>query len=370
MASLVLDALFLKTTSLSNRFVYCHVGGNHATALMATIRDIAKRANVAVSTVSAVINQSAPVSQAVVARVEKAIRDMGYMPNVAARSLRNGDSRLIGLVVPDISNPFFSAIARIIETRSLAAGYMAFVYNTDEDPRREDQILSMMHMQRVAGLILTPTESSAEHGARLSKHLKVPTILLDRHMADTGFEAVVLDNRQAAKVAADYLLRLGHRRIAIMAGREGVSSADERLDGCRAAFESYNVPWDPSLVLHGDYDQTRALAVTQRVMSGPNRLTAVLAFNNVMTIGILRGLHSLGLSCPRDVSIIGIDDFDWAEAVQPRLTVVAQPVAAMAERAIDRLLAQLGGEPARADRWHVFEPVLISRDSCVAAPAA
>ena len=332
---------------------------------MATIRDIAKRANVAVSTVSAVINQSAPVSQAVVARVEKAIRETGYTPNVAARSLRSGDSRLIGLVVPDISNPFFSAIARIIETRSLAAGYMSFVYNTDEDPRREEKILRMMHMQRVAGLILTPTESSAQHGAKLAKHLKVPTILLDRHVQDADFEKVVLDNRHAALMAADYLLRLGHRRIAIIAGREGVSSADERLEGCRQAFENHKAAWNPARVLRGDYNQAQALSVTQRVMSSPDRPTAVLAFNNVMTIGILRGLHSLGLSCPKDVSIIGIDDFDWADAVQPRLTVVAQPVAEMAERAIERLLAQLGGEPPREDRWHVFEPVLVARESCI-----
>ncbi|MBX3579440.1 MAG: LacI family DNA-binding transcriptional regulator [Rhizobiaceae bacterium] len=332
---------------------------------MATIRDVAKRANVAVSTVSAVINQSAPVSQAVVARVEAAVREMGYTPNVAARNLRRGDSRLIGLVVPDISNPYFSTIARIVEARSLAAGYMAFVYNSDEDPRREEEILRMMQMQRIAGLILTPAASSAEHGRRLARHLKVPTILLDRHVEDVDYEAVLLDNRQAARLAADYLLRLGHRRIAIIAGREGVSSAEERLEGCRDAFAKHGVPLDPKLMLRGDYDQTRAMTATQRLMSGAERVTAVLAFNNVMTIGILRGLHSLGLSCPGDVSIIGIDDFDWAEAVQPRLTVVAQPVAAMAERAIGRLLARLGGEEPSPGEWHVFEPVLVARDSCI-----
>lgn len=332
---------------------------------MATIRDIARHAKVAVSTVSAVINQSAPVSQAVVARVEAAIREMGYTPNNAARSLRNGATRLIGLVVPDISNPFFSAIARIVEERSLAAGYMAFVYNSDEDPDREEEILRMMHMQRIAGLILTPAASSAAHGAKLAKHLKVPTILLDRHVQGTDYEAVLLDNRQAARLAADYLLRLGHRKIAIIAGREGVSSAEERLEGCREAFQKHQVPFDSALVLRGDYDQTRALSATQRAMSSADRVTAVLAFNNVMTIGILRGLHSLGLSCPRDVSIIGIDDFDWAEAVQPRLTVVAQPVAEMAIRSIDRLLAQLSGEPPAPERWHVFEPVLVARDSCI-----
>ncbi len=335
---------------------------------MATIRDIAKRANVAVSTVSAVINRSAPVSQAIVARVEAAIRETGYLPNGAARSLRKGESRLIGLVVPDIGNPFFSTIARVIESRSLAAGYMAFVYNTDEDPRREENILRMMQMQRVAGLILTPTMSSAQHGETLVRHLKVPTILLDRHVTDVDLEAVLLDNRQAARVAADYLLRLGHRRIAIMAGREGVSSSDERLEGCRQAFANNGVPFDPDLVLRGDYNQVQALGATQRVMSNPTRPTAFLACNNVMTIGILRGLNSLGLSCPDDVSVVGIDDFDWAEAVQPRLTVIAQPVAEMADRAIDRLLALMAGGTPREDRWHVFEPMLIARESCRRAP--
>ena len=134
---------------------------------MATIRDVARRAGVAISTVSAVINRSAPASNAVIARVEKAIAEIGYMPHGAAQTLRSGQSRIIGLIVPDITNPHFSTVARVTETVCMAAGYMTFVYNTGEDPDHEMQILKMMRMQRVAGLILISTRSDAEHGARL-----------------------------------------------------------------------------------------------------------------------------------------------------------------------------------------------------------
>ena len=332
---------------------------------MATIRDVAKRAGVAVSTVSAVLNRSAPVSSAVVARVEQAIRETDYTPNRAARSLRKGDSRLIGLVVPDISNPFFSTIARVVEDRSLAAGYMAFVYNTNEDLVREEKILAMMRGQRVAGVILAPAASSAPHGDKLRQHLDVPIVLVDRDVEGTNFEAVVLNNRQAARMAAEYLLRFGHRRIAIVAGREGVSSADQRLEGCCEALVESGVPIDPDLVLRGDYNQEQALHVTQRVMSSLNHPSAVIAFSNVMTIGILRALSSLGLSCPQDVSLIGIDDFDWAEAMHPRLTVIGQPVTEMAETAVDRLLDLIAGAPPSKNRRHVFDPVLIARESCI-----
>ena len=170
---------------------------------MSTIRDVALRAGVAVSTVSAVINRSAPTSAAVVERVERAIAEIGYAPQRSAQTLRSGRSRFIGLIIPDITNPHFAALARVVENECLRAGYMTFVYNTDEDSDHEMRILRMMRMQQVAGLILISTSPDAHHGKRLMAEVEVPTVLMGSRVDDTPFDFVSLDDVKAGRLAAD-----------------------------------------------------------------------------------------------------------------------------------------------------------------------
>ena len=198
---------------------------------MTTIRDVAKRAGVAISTVSAVINRSAPTSVDVVARVERAIAEIGYAPQRAAQTLRSGRSRLVGVIVPDITNPHFSALARVVENECLKAGFMTFVYNTDEDTEHEMRILRMMRMQQAAGLILISTRSDARHGRRLLMEIGVPVVTMGSLVAGTPYDFVALDDVEAGSLAAGRLLDLGHRRILVIGGREGVSSHELRLKG-------------------------------------------------------------------------------------------------------------------------------------------
>ena len=162
--------------------------------MLSTIRDVARRAGVAISTVSAVINHSAPTSADVVARVERAVAEIGYSPQRAAQTLRSGRSRLIGVIVPDITNPHFSALARIVEKQCLQAGYMTFVYNTDEDTNHEMRILRMMRRERVAGLILISTRSDARHGRRLMQEIHVPTVLMGSAVSGAPYDLVALDD--------------------------------------------------------------------------------------------------------------------------------------------------------------------------------
>jgi DNA-binding LacI/PurR family transcriptional regulator len=335
---------------------------------MATIRDVARRAGVAISTVSAVINRSAPASEVVIARVEKAIAEIGYMPHGAAQTLRSGQSRIVGLIVPDITNPHFSTVARVTETVCMAAGYMTFVYNTGEDSDHEMQILKMMRMQRVAGLILISTRSDAEHGARLMAEINVPTVLFGSSVQDVPFDTVALDNVRAGQLAVSYLVGLGHRRIAIISGRKGVSTGEERLDGCRVALVEHGLSLDDKLIMTGNFDQEQAFENTRRIMSGEDKPSAIFALSNMMTIGIMRALITMNIASPRDVSIIGIDDFEWPEIMNPQPCAVAQPLVEMTEVAIGMLLDQIETGKNPTGRRLTFEPKLIERASC--APAA
>lgn len=330
---------------------------------VSTIKDVAKRAGVAISTVSAVINKSAPVSDRTIARVERAIADIGYTPHAGAQSLRSGQSRVIGLILPDIQNPHFAAVARVVETACLEAGYMAAVYSTSEDFDRETQILRMMRQQRVAGLMIIPTRSDADHGRRLLSKIHVSTVLLDSFVEGLPFDVVKLDNRAAGRIATEHLLELGHRRIAVTTGRDNIATGVDRLDGFLDAHATYGVTVDRSLFLPGRFNQELAHQSTLAVMRRDDRPSAVLALSNMMALGVYYALHELGLDVPGDVSVVSIDDFDFAAIMNPPPTVVAAPVRAMAERGIRILLEEIAGKGKPSGVRQLFAPSLIVRKS-------
>lgn len=331
---------------------------------MATIKDVARRAGVAISTVSAVLNRSAPVSEATIARVESAVAEIGYTPHGAAQSLRSGQSRLIGLIVPTIFNPHFATAARIVENVCLAAGFMSVVYSTGEDSDRENQILKMMRMQRVAGLVIIPSASDAAHGSRLNAEIHVPTVLLDSFVEGMPHDVVKLDNVKATRIAMDYLIGLGHRRIGLLAGTHGIATSDDRLRGCIDALHAAGLPVDESLIYEARFQRNLAYAGALHLLSQPTRPTAMLAFSNLMTLGMMQAIIELNLKIPQDISIAGIDDFDWAEIMSPRLTVVSVPIADMAQLAIETLLEEIESKSQPTGRRVLFEPALTVRDSC------
>ena len=330
---------------------------------MATIKDVARLAGVAISTASAAINRSAPVSDDVIAKVEAAVREIGYVPHGGARSLRMGQSRLIGLILPDITNPHFAKVAKVVETACLKAGYMDAVYSTSEDYDRERQILAMMRMQRVAGLIIIPTRSDAEHGARLAEQIHVPTVLLDSFVTGLPYDVVKLDNVTAGRLATEHLIGLGHRRIAVTTGRPNIATGEDRLRGYLDALEAHGIPVEQRLLIAGRFDQAVAHDSTLRLLREPNPPTAIFALSNMMALGALNAVQEVGLKVPTDISVVSIDDFDFANIMNPPPTVVAAPVEQMAQRAIDALLGEIktGSTPSR--RIELFQPELIVRAS-------
>ncbi len=333
---------------------------------MVTIRDVAKHAGVAISTASAAINRSAPVSEDVLAKVHLAVEALGYVPHGGAQSLRSGQSRLIGLIVPSITNPHFAAVARVIENTCLSAGYLSMVFSTGQDSDRENQILRMLRQQRVAGLVIIPTRSDSAHGLRLGKEIHVPTVLLDMYVEGLGYDVVKLDNVLGTRMATEHLIGLGHRRIAALTGIPGLATSEDRLAGYRGALRSAGVAPDPQLELKGDYDQETAFASTVAALQGKQRPTALVSFSNMMSVAAMHALRHLGLRAPQDLSLIGFDDFEGADLFDPPLSVVQTPLHAMAKRSIELLLEQIAGRSRPSGKREVYAPHLVIRSSCSA----
>lgn len=330
---------------------------------MATIKDVAKRAGLAISTVSAVINRSAPVSGDAISRVEAAVAEVGYVPHGGARSLRSGRSHLIGLVVPNIANPHFAAVAREVENVCLARGYTSVVYSTGQDAERESQVLTMMRVQRVAGLVVIPTRSDAAHGAALVNQIHVPTMLLDMYVEGLPYDVIKTDNVEAGRLATAHLLALGHRRIGIIVGIPGLATSDDRYEGYIKAHREAGVAPDPTLTLAGQFDQNVAHEAALELLSLKERPTAMVSISNMMTVGLLFALREHGISVPKDVSFVGIDDLEFSGILAPRPTVVVTPIVDMARRSIELLLQQIAGRGTPQNRWEVWQPKLVERES-------
>jgi len=342
---------------------------------VATIRDVARAAGVSIATVSAILNGTARVSERLTKRVWEAIDATGYSPDGVARSLRLGRTSSIGLVVGDISNPFFTSLAKAVESRASEAGYLVIVTNTDEHPDRELKLLKLLREQRVAGVILAPSGHDMEYLSALSLLKNSPVVLVDRHLPDASFESVIVDNVAAARMVTDYLIRLNHRRIAMVIGKQHLWTTEQRLRGFHESLAAAGISPDFTLELSANSRIESAYDAVQHLLNMPNRPTAIFAANNLMMLGAIEAIMDMGFRCPEDVSLAGIDDFPWISAIRPQLTTVAQPIEELGKVAVERLLDQIeGGRSRDTDQSHerkvsVLEPRLLIRDSC-ARPAA
>lgn len=333
-----------------------------------TIRDVAKLAGVSLATVSNVVNGTRPVAAETRARVQRAVEALGYAPHAAARSMRGGTSGLIGLIVADITNPFFTSLVQSIERAASSYGHAVLLCNSDEDVEREQQHLQLLHTQRVDGIVLAATGHASRGRAAALDRLRVPVVLVDRAFGEFGLDAVMLDNRRAALEATRHIVGWGHRRIAMLTGPATLSTGADRIAGYREALLEAGIAVDESLVRDTGFREERAYEAACELLGAPARPTAIFAANNLIAIGVMRAIADLKLSCPNDVSVVSIDDFPWVNAFRPRLTTVAQPVAAMGEAAVRLLFARIEGRAAAETRVEVMAPMLMVRDSC-SAPA-
>jgi LacI family transcriptional regulator len=335
---------------------------------MPTIRDVAKRAGVSTATVSAALNGTAFVSAELKERVEAAVRELGYAPHAIARSLKQGRTHLIGLVIADITNPFFNELTQAVEGAAQEKGFSVLLSDTNQDLMKERQYIALMRSYRVDGLILTPTGAPADYAAPAMLGLGMPVVLLDRVPPALPFDSVTLDNVRAGRLAADHILSFGHRRVGAVNGPMAFSNAAERYQGFRAALSQHGVACDERFVRDGRFRQADAYEACKDILAQPERPTALFVANNHMLIGVMRAIAGAGLRCPQDVSIVSIDDFPWADAFSPRLTTVSQPVHQIGALALRLLLDRLSGAAPPEPMREIAEPRLIVRESCGPPP--
>jgi LacI family transcriptional regulator len=329
---------------------------------MANIYDVAKRARVSVATVSAVVNGSTYVSPPLQARVRSAIDQLGYRPNLLARSLARQKSHMIGMIVPDIANPFWPEVVRGVEDQAHRAGYTIFLSNSDDDADKEVLYLNLFLANRVDGILMTkaPGRNDPAILAQI-RAAKIPVVLMARDGRALSFDNVVLDDRDAAYEAVSHLLRIGHQKIAIINGSASVSTSQKRLAGYKQALKDAGRPVTPALIHHGNF------RVESGYRSGVDLLKqkpdAVFITNYLMAVGFMRALRQYQYRCPEDVAIVTCDDHPWLDSFTPRLTTVNFPKYELGRESC-RVLVDRIAEPRRPLQSVELKSALTIRESC------
>jgi len=329
-----------------------------------TIRDVAARAGVTDMTVSRVVNRSGAVSDAVRLRVEQAIDELGYVPSRLARGLRSRRTHTIALVVSDITNPFFTTIARGVEDAASDRDHLVMVCNTDESEDEEIRYLEMLAGQNVDGVLLVPTKG-AEKACALAERYRLPLVLLERRIPNNTQSLVHCDTRLGTRKMMEYLLSLGHREFALLTTPVGAVTSDDRVQGAMEALEGSN---GRATVICELLNRETSHKVVERWMAMDPRPTAIFALNNLLTIATLKALRSRGFQVPEDVSLAGFDDLPAPLLEQPFLTVVRQPAYEIGRAGAELLITEMSS-PSSAHRQVMLQPEIVVRDSCRALNA-
>lgn len=319
------------------------------------IKDVARVAGVSAATVSRVLAGKA-VDAAMQERVHQAVKETGYRPNLAARRLRSRHSNVIGLIVADIRNPFFTAVSRSIESVAAARGMQVILCNTDEDPEKEAMYLDLMHQERAAGVILAPSRQRvAKRDCQAGER---PVVLIDRAIPGADCDCVLLDNERMAAVLVEHLHGRGHRRMAGLFGAQSMTG-HERRAGFERAAAALGLEAQALAVPHSAGEAERALSA---LLSGPQRPDALVASNGVMLLHILRALRAQGLSVPDDIALAGFDNNDWMDFVGngSGISVIEQPVEEIGRTAMTMLLDRLD-HPESPTRKVVLAGKLVAR---------
>lgn len=343
---------------------------------MSTMRDVARLAKVSIATVSAVVNGRDVVSAKLTQRVKKAMEMLDYHTDHVARSLRVRRTNTIGVVIPDVTNPFFTDTMRGIEDAAEARGYSVILCNSNEDPTRERRHLNSLYSQRVDGVALAPIDSEAPSNPLLRR--RFPVVLFDRIPDGYRGAAVTTDGFQGAYKGVRHLIELGHRRIAIIGGARVISTALDRFEGFLKAMQEARVPVEDMYVKRTDFTLEAAYRCGLELLGLPLPPTAIFTCNNRLTLGLARAMSELRVPCPNRLSVVAFDDFPWADSFQPRLTTIRQPTYEIGRKTVELLIAKIernlespDAEPdSSLDTLVVLKNQLIVRESTAAAADA
>lgn len=331
---------------------------------MAKLADVAEQAGVSVSTVSRVINRPDMVDPDTRSQVEAVLSKMDYRPSRVARRLKNrGKAQILGVIIPDIQNPFYSEIVRGIEDVAYQRDYAVILCNSEEDPEREDFYLNVLHGESADGVILPPLLRAGNSYSADIEEYDFPIVCFDRRLPGDPVDTVIVDNRKGAWEVTAHLLGLGHRRIGVICGPDNLSTSTERLEGYQQALRDYGVEIDEELVRMGPPHRGAGHARADELLSLDQPPTAIFAANNQLCLGVLECAREHGLSIPDEIAIVGFDDAPWAKLLDSPLTTVEQPTYEIGQQAAQQLLDRLE-HPNSPPSLITLDPRLRVRASC------
>jgi LacI family transcriptional regulator len=328
-----------------------------------TISDVARQAGVSTVTVSRVLNNAPNVNSVTRQRIEQAIQELGYVPNVAARSLRSKRTHSLALILPDVTNSFWTTVARGVEDAAQNSGYSVLLCNTDENCAKQLRYLELVASRRVDGVIIAPFDCDVQNIRTLCDQ-EIATVLIDRRIAGWDTDSVRGDSVGGARALVRHLIGLGHWQIAVVSGPAITSTAQDRVNGYRAALLEAGIVPDPALIRQGEYRSSSGEQLMGQLLDEGPQPTAVFAANNAIAMGVIDAAIRRGLRIPHDLALVCFDDFDAASHLFPFLTVAVQPAYEMGAEAAQLLLSRVEGRAALTPR-HVLLPTrLIIRHSC------
>jgi len=338
------------------------------TAVNVTLKDVAAKAGVSTATVSHVLNNTRFVSDELRATVLRAVEATGYYRNDLARGLRRGKTGIIGLMIPDNSNPFFAEMARIVENRGFASGYSVILCNSAGDPTRESAYISALISKQIDGLIFIAAHSKGPHLMALRQR-NIPLVIVDRDLQLSFADTILVNNETGGYLATKYLIDLGHRKIACISGPSDVTPSADRVKGYYRALQEAGIEIRDSYLTSGGFQYQGGQAAMAKLLASGDNLSAVFACNDLMALGALSQARLASVRVPEDISIMGFDDIQYASIVTPALSTIAQPVDEVAASAVDMLVERIQNKVRDTEaRCIVFGTRLIIRDSCSPLP--
>ena len=326
-----------------------------------TIKDVARQAGVSISTVSRVLNKSSYVKKSTFERVEAVIRELGYSPNHIARSLSKGTTGIIGAILPDISNPFFPALARGIADAAVSRGYTLILCNTDGYAAQEESSVRVLLEKQVDGIVFVAGSSAAVELV-LTASKACPVAVIDRQVKGVSCDMVTVDNYRGSFEMTRHLLDTGHKRIAYITGPMHLSTSQERLRGFRDCLAEAGVDRVP-LLFNGDFKYDTGYSFAREIIRMGLDVPGVYCAHDLMALGAMRCFLDSGLKVPEQVAVAGFDDISMSSLTRPALTTIAQPAYQMGVTAAEFLLERLSNGKELAPRSRILEPVLVIRDS-------
>jgi DNA-binding LacI/PurR family transcriptional regulator len=331
---------------------------------VATVADVAKSAGVSVSTAARVLSGEGYAAEETRRIVLEAAKELGYVPNQIARSLRMSRTRLIGLLIGDVENSFYSAIAKHVESVAKDAGYHVVLCNSDDDPEIEREYLQLLEGMRVDAVIVTPTSKNRRHLGRLLEK-GIVIVQMDRRVDGVTSDAIVVDNEAGAAMGVSHLIEAGHSMIGILTGELSVATSRQRLAGYERALRDHGLPIRQELIKTGSFHREHAIEHATELIHARPTPTAIFAANNFLAEGVLVALGQQGLRVARDVSVVAFDDVEWMSMVDPPLTAVRQPTRDMARGAAELVLRRLRDGMTGPPSTMVFRTELVERGSVV-----